>query len=288
MTDKRPSFRSDPWVKYAIIMVGLYAIFYYVRIHYTEIVSVPIIARLKILESYPAFMTNDDIELNKSFVEWFGVLYGFLLPLILIKVWEQFETLERNFDKEADSVRAFAEDVMLLPNDMKDKKVKMLFIAKKYAEHIQDHYIQEGSKETDSKKGGDEIINKLRTELSTFFNSKKNLPNLAPLLSHLLNQLNTIIDVRGDRISNSKQRLFSGLRWVAGLASFVWLIPFYFLDLELGLYGDGLVLAVTILIVYVLHKIEDLDEPFYRKWRLEKSVWKNLEDHIQSQITTLL
>ncbi|MFN8462537.1 MAG: hypothetical protein U0X93_12320 [Anaerolineales bacterium] len=282
------SFLVEPWARYSILVVSIYSILVFVRNAYPIIINSSLWSYLNLKQTYPQFITPDDIELNKLFIGWFGVFIGLLLPLILVKVWKQFEVLEKNFDKEADSLKVFAENIMLLPRNLNKEKAKLLSISQAYTQYIQDHYIDEEITGDDSKKVGDDIINRLRIELSAFFNSKKDLTNLAPLISQLLSQLNVIVDVRGDRISSSQQRLFSGLRPVAVSASLVWLIPFYFLDFELGLYGDGLVLAVTALIVFVLHTIEDLNEPFHKKWKLDASCWKKLEDEIQTLLSTLI
>lgn len=280
------TFLGDPWIRYSILLVFIYSSLFFLNAYYSEIIKLPYLSYLG--ETYPEFITKDDIELNKSFVEWFGVLYGFLLPLILVKAWEQFETLEKDFDKEADSLKVFIEDTMLLPSPLKDRKFKIVLTAIEYTRHIQARYIKESSNEDNAKKEGDTILNNLRSELSFFFDTTNPANGNSPLVSQLLGQLNVIIDVRGDRISNSKQRLFSGLRTVAISTSYAWLIPFYFLDYELGLYGDGLVFTVTALIVFVLHTIEDLDEPFYKKWRLDIDRWKDLENEFQSNLKSLL
>lgn len=282
------TFFSDPWFRYAFWLLAIYSSLFYLNIYYLEIIKLPILVPLNLGQTYQAFMTTDDIELNKSFVEWFGVLYSFLLPLILVKAWEQFEALERDFDREADSLKVFVEDVMLLPSSFKQKKKNIILAAVEYTKHIQENYIEEGIRKSDAKKKGDDILNKLKKEMSSFFTNASASKNISSLISQVLSQLNTIIDVRGDRISNSKQRLFPGLRFVAVLASYVWLIPFYFLNYKLGLYGDGLVFAVTALIVFVLHTIEDLDEPFYKKWKLDIDHWKDLEDEFLSNLTSLV
>ena len=282
------TFLGDPWIRYSVALVIIYASLFNLRLYYSELIMLPYISTLHLEQIYPVFLSKDDIILNRSFVEWFGVLYGFLLPLILVKAWEQFETLESEFDREADSLKVFAEDVMLLPKNFKDKKIKFILLAIEYVKHAQEKYVNETFEENEAKKNGDSLLNRLRNEMSFFFTSVTTTKNISPLISQLLKQLNVIIDVRGDRISNSKQRLFPGLRFVAVLTSYVFLIPFYFLDYEMGLFGDGLVLAVTILIVFVLHTIEDLDEPFYKKWRLHTDNWKILEENLQIHLRNLM
>jgi hypothetical protein len=163
------SFISDPWLRYTVILILIYSFLASMRLYYSEIVTWPIISELNLDQTYDSFITEDDIELNKSFVEWFGVLYGFLLPLILVKVWEQFETLEKDFDKEGDSLKSFIEDVLLLPETLNGKKKNFLRTAIDYVKHVKSKYIDEGLETNNAKKDGNEILDKLRGEMSIFF-----------------------------------------------------------------------------------------------------------------------
>ena len=60
------------------------------------------------------FLSLADKQLAVNFVEWFGVLYGFLLPTILVRVWEQFDNIDNVLDREADAVKSLVGDLMLL------------------------------------------------------------------------------------------------------------------------------------------------------------------------------
>jgi hypothetical protein len=51
----------------------------------------------------PEFDEND-IGTISGFIEWFGLLYGILLALLVVEVWGNFTTVEREIDKEADEL----------------------------------------------------------------------------------------------------------------------------------------------------------------------------------------
>lgn len=45
-----------------------------------------------------------DQETIKGFIEWFGTAYSLFLALVLVNVWAQFETIDREFDREVDAL----------------------------------------------------------------------------------------------------------------------------------------------------------------------------------------
>ena len=112
------------------------------------------------------------------------------------------------------------------------------------------------------------------------------------MISELLHELNAIIDLRGDRISLSSERLYESLRLLSIITSIVWLIPFYYLyytdnsggDLSLGIFGWILVVAVTFLVIIILTIIDDLDNPFDGYWTINISSWDKLIVDIEEML----
>ncbi|MEW6406910.1 MAG: DUF4239 domain-containing protein, partial [Chloroflexota bacterium] len=218
-----------------------------------------------------------------NFIEWFGVLYGFLLPLILVRAWEQFDAIDREFDKEADTVKTFYEDVNLLGGETIDRKsiLESLLV---YVNHVIENYPREADNRTLQTKG-DDHLKKVREEYfkivhSTFITRKEG----EILATELLHQLNAIIDIRGDRIGLCNQRLFESLRFVALIASVIFVVPFYFVKFNqtYGILDSFLVFGVIFLVIFILSTIEDLDEPFYGSWRISIDPWNRLQEEIAS------
>jgi ABC-type sugar transport system permease subunit len=56
------------------------------------------------LSNYSLKLDINDQEFIKGFIEWFGTAYGLFLALVLVNVWEQFGTVEREFDREVDAL----------------------------------------------------------------------------------------------------------------------------------------------------------------------------------------
>lgn len=246
---------------------------------------------------YPDFITNGDRYFNINFIEWFGVFYGFLIPTVLVKVWEQFDSTGRAFDREVDVVRILFGDVQLLDDHYYlSFKIGVLDTLLGYTAHVKDFYDQEQDTDKQHKSNGDTMLSKVRTlynEFKILHPKQKTEREADPLLSELINQLNNIVDIRGDRIALSRQRLFQGLRVIVLASSVIWLLPFYFIariapDLaDYGLFTDLLKLGVTVLVIFVLSIIEDLDEPFEGTWRIGPESWEQLHKDISEALESL-
>src|SRR5690349_6573628 len=53
-----------------------------------------------------AKLEPNDRAVLRDFIEWFGTAYSFFLALAIVNVWSQFETVERELDRELDAVSA--------------------------------------------------------------------------------------------------------------------------------------------------------------------------------------
>jgi hypothetical protein len=242
------------------------------------------------------FLSSADKLLVLNFVEWFGVLYGFLLPTILVRVWEQFDEIDNVFDKEADAIEMLLGDLPLLHTENIRFSLDVLKLFREYVQSVFGFLNGDIEKELEVSKGN-QILYEVRKYYLTMFrqDSKKQIENNV-IMTELLTQLNNIIDCRGDRISLSTQRLFESLNFIAIVTSIVWLVPFYFLyfqnpltgaALKLGIFGWLLVIAVTFLVIIILTIIDDLDDPFGGYWRVNSQSWKDLLDEIDVVIVDL-
>jgi hypothetical protein len=234
------------------------------------------------------FFPKDSEGFVGNFIEWFGVLYGFLLPLILVRAWEQFDAIDREFDKEADTVKTFYEDVNLLGREGIDKK-SIFESLLAYVNHVIEHYPKEAD-DRDLQTQGDNRLKGVREEYFKMANSAFISQKEGEILAtELLHQLNAIIDSRGDRIGLCNQRLFESLRFVALIASVIFVVPFYFVKFNqtYGILDSFLVFGVIFLVIFILSTIEDLDEPFYGSWRISSQPWISLRAEISGAINSL-
>lgn len=226
-----------------------------------------------------------------NFVEWFGVLYGILLPLILVRAWEQLDAIDREFDREADTAKTLYKDLEYL-SDLSGKYKKIggdiSKLLRDYVYHVVNNYKYEIKQSNDeSKNQGDSILEEMRGKFKILVRLEMNENAISDtLINELFAKLNDLVDNRGDRISHASQRLFENLHKVALITSIIFLIPFYFagpayFSLSIGLpyfylLDTALILSVTFLVIYIYMIIEDLDEPFEGVKKITDDSWQNL------------
>jgi hypothetical protein len=233
------------------------------------------------------FLPMDSNGFVGNFIEWFGVLYGLLLPLILVRAWEQFDAIGREFDREADTIKILFEDVLLFFREDIGVKREFLRLLLNYVGHVKAHYQSEAMDDSKERIHGDTLLSTIRETYYQLTHSKiVERREGEILISELLRQLNEVIDVRGDRISLCNQRLFQSLRFVALFASLIFAIPFYFVKFHqvYGFLDSFLVFSVIFLVIFILNSIEDLDEPFYGSWRVSRKPWIRLHEEIKKSL----
>ena len=270
------NFFSEPITQYTIIITFVVVLLAMLQVLF-EIMT-------RSAWNVPVFLSEADKQLVMNFVEWFGVLYGFLLPTILVRVWEQFDEIDNTLDREADAVKILMGDLLLLHSEYTEFSLRVLRSLQEYSQGVLD-FINGTKNNADEIRDGNELLVNIRKHYLGVFHHTGKTKESDVLIDELLTQLNTLIDNRGDRISLSTQRLFQSLRFLALVTSIVWLVPFYFLYfqdqtsheyLRLGLFGWFLVISVTFLVIIILTIIDDLDKPFDGFWMVNKESWVNL------------
>lgn len=237
------------------------------------------------------YLPSGSLPFVSNFIEWFGVLYGFLLPLMLVRVWQQFDQIDREFDREADTIRILYEDVLLFRKEDSLFKGKFLNSLLNYVNHVMENYQVEAVNESKARLDGDLFLRSVRNEFFELIHSDVMTAKESEILSsELLHQLNEVIDVRGDRIALSNQRLFESLQFVSLITSIIFVVPFYFVKFHQPPYGfldSFLVFGVIFLVIFIMSTIEDLDEPFYGSWKIGLQSWNRLYTEMKDSIEGL-
>lgn len=118
------------------------------RYHYIYIIPISIFV-VKILEflfrlfDIKLASFADGSGFLSNFIEWFGVIYGLLLPLIMVRVWEQLDSIDREFDREADAVKALYEDIFFLGGKCAEIGKEIAPLLRGYVDHVIKQYSQE-------------------------------------------------------------------------------------------------------------------------------------------------
>jgi hypothetical protein len=254
------------------IVIGLYFVVYSVLI------------RFFIYPRY-AYLIEPDATLIQSFIEWFGVAYGLFIALVLVNVWAQYDTTEREFDREADAIFMLYQSVRQVKDkgDPSTLKRKIIGKIKEYVSHVTRNFEREHRRWT-IKDAGDNILEDIRDLIGKLVHTRE--PD--SITSELVKEFTQAVDLRGDRISHSKQHIPDPV-WLISLASSIlWLIPFYGLNFKSNAVALVLVGGVTLIVVAILVIIKDLDDAFEGTWRINISEWEILGDKIELQPTILL
>jgi hypothetical protein len=225
-----------------------------------------------------------------QFIERFGVIYGILLPLILVRAWEQLDELDRVFDKEADAVKTFYDELFFLRDKDKSFLKNIMQSLQEYVSYVIDNYqdeVKKTGRKAEEKIKGDKILDGIMQELKNLFRTGGlRTKGEEAIIPRLIDKLNDIIDLRGDRIGIASQRLFESLHIVALITSIIFIIPFYFDSFlptqSLFVLENLLTVAVTLLVVIIFVLIEDLDEPFYGSFKIDADSWQRILSDMNS------
>jgi hypothetical protein len=233
---------------------------------------------------YPryAHLLKSDFELIQNFIEWFGVAYGLFIALVLVNVWSQYDTTEREFDREADAVFMLYESAKQIQeaNGQKDLKESIIKGIKKYVSHVIDNYSNE-HQNLKARETGDKILEEIREAIGNLLHRDER----ESLMSELVEKFHEAVDVRGDRISHSKQSIPDPVWGISLTSSILWLIPFYGLDFKNDWVAIILVGGVTAIVVAILVIIKDLDDPFEGTWKINTDEWELLGEKIELKPT---
>lgn len=131
-----------------------------------------------------------------SFIEWFGVIYGILLPLMLVRVWEQLDAIDREFDREADAVKFLYEDIFYLPVNSANFAKGIGSLLREYVIHVKTNYRYEikPNNTKDDKKRSHNIFIQVWRELSHVYDS-------------ILNNLNQFLNPDQKNVDPDKLRI---------------------------------------------------------------------------------
>lgn len=219
-----------------------------------------------------------DRETIQRFIEWFGTAYSLFLALALVRVWGQYETVEREFDREVDAIATLYRTAKYtqISDDIesKDESSKFDYIIRKsileYGKHVVDNY-QIEYQDPQQRRNGEIILEVIGAKIGEL--AHNNQSAAAPLVSELIRNLNEAIDVRGDRISHSKQRTPLIILMVAIVSSIIWLLSFFTLVIYDPSLSFAMIFGVAFVIVMVIVILFDLDNPFGGIWRISLDSW---------------
>lgn len=262
--------RSHSWIKEKAIPFGM-------------AMSVAIIFSPWLLIAYPWLtshtvnLTTNDQDVVRGFIEWFGTAYSFFLALAVVNVWQQFDTVDQEFDRELDAIATLLQTVRFTKVSNRENqgklsgfKISVKREIKEYLSHVIDNHELE-QRIFEHQRNGDRILERIGERISTL-TSGEVVPE--PFINELFKSLNEAIDVRGDRISHSKPYTPVVVQVVSIAASVIWLLSFMALVIYNMWLAIFLIGGVAFVIIMVLVIFFDLSEPFGGIWQIHLDGWK--------------
>lgn len=242
------------------------------------------------ISTYSKSLGKHDLDTIQNFIEWFGTAYSLLLALVLVNVWNQFDTLNREFDREVDAIATLYQTTKYAQTFIENGENELtegrgvevaeirasfqLIINKieKYIRHVVKKY-QDEHILIQQRRNGEKILESIGREISSI--AYKQII-IEALIAELYKSLNEALDVRGDRISRAKQSIPQTIWLVAFISSFVWLLPFFALNIGDHVVSGILTGGAAFVIVVVFFIINDLGNPFYGTWNIDIASWRDL------------
>jgi hypothetical protein len=224
-----------------------------------------------VINTTPGFLT--------SFFEGFSIIYAFSLPIIITRVWDKFDNITREFNNEAYAIRTLYKDIKSNPWDSSNSIKTIGELLYRYVQHVVNTYKKEGGSASIEKNNGDMILLKIKKEIDSLSTPNKKAKSLTDsIISDLIQQINNIRHIRDRRVMLSQHSGVNNLRVVGLITSILFVVPLYFVrfGLEFGVLDNIIVVAVTILVIYIYALVEDLDEPFEGNRVVNIEVWRQI------------
>ena len=222
--------------------------------------------------------SDEDSSIIGNFIEWFGVLYGVLLALVVVEVWQKYSLLNNEIDREADALVLLLKTIRFL-----DDKYKIKCIAqhiKEYANIIlqfkQTHAFDSS---TASKK-----LDEIHKEVGDILTSDK-CP--LPLSIQIMYHINDAIDTRGDWIAHAKDRMPKTLQVLIFFTSIFWVLGFFGLNIKSLTLALMLCGAATFTVLSILFIIIDLDDPKGGFWGAQFESFETLKIEAENFVSDL-
>jgi len=251
------SFFNEPLTVYTIIISLLISVLIVAEVIYPRIAVWFAEAGLPFFkDQFPEFVTADDKLFAQNYIEWFGMLYGILISLALIRAIEGFDKINQEFETESANVKALHEIILLIDEKhFLSFKRNMMCKLHVYCRHTLKRYgLEDRSENAYIKRHGDNILKAMRTDYNNLICQlgEKKSKKFEVVKTEFLGYLNKIIERRENRFALLQQVSFNDLRLLVIASTLLWLIPFYFLNYETGIFGSFLKLGVTFVIIMML------------------------------------
>lgn len=202
--------------------------------------------------------SQNDSQIIGNFIEWFGVLYGVMLALVVVEVWRRYNLINNEVDREADALVLLLKTARYL-GDSTDV-VRLAQKAKDYANAV----IELGTKDSTTESLTNLSIDAIHNEVGNILKYEKESP---VIISEIMRYLNEAYDLRGDRLTHVRERMPKELWVMVIFTSLVWIIGFFGLQIENDFLAAIMCGVAAFTVSALVFIVADLEGPDGGRWK---------------------
>ena len=225
-----------------------------------------IVLKVKIPDSP---FSDRDSDIVGGFIEWFGVIYGVLLALIVVEAWQKNNIINNEVDREADALVLLLKTARYIDNTSQIRSLAKNL--RKYADKVME---LQGKNCFDNDEISDhlDIIHREAAKIVI----DEQTP--APIAAEIMRQVNDAIDTRGDWVAHAKQHILPALWLLIISSSVAWVLCFFGLKIENTALAISMSAVATFTVSAIILLIKDLDNPACGIWCVKFDSFEVLQD----------
>lgn len=244
-----------------------YVIEFVKRIFYEILLIGLIIVLFIINKQFPVPEIVDDQSVLQNYIEWFGIIYTFVLTLIVGQTWKKYNQIMNELDREADALDLLYQICAMFENK---KLGKTLILAiENYAQAMT------GLNFNDKRLEGEahEKLKDISECVLRLIQISKDDDEC--LKSQLLHQFNEVYDSRGDRFDIIESKLPIHIWILLIIISLIWINGFLWLKFNSYILENYILGSIMFSISFLFYLARDLDDPNNGWWKMKFESFDN-------------
>ena len=243
-------------------------IFKFMRRIFYEIVLIGLIIVLFIInKQFPVPEIVNDQEVLQNFIEWFGIIYTFVLTLIVGQTWKKYNQIMSELDREADALDLLTQICRMFNDDFQLRATLIIAIKNYTRTMVRLNF--------DDKRLEGEAHEKIRDIRECVVRLIQVSNDNESLKSELLHQFNEVYDSRGDRFDLIELKLPIHIWILLILISLIWLNGFLWLNFRSNILENYILGSIIFSISFLFYLARDLDDPNNGCWKMNFDSFEN-------------
>jgi len=217
---------------------------------------------------------NDSI-IMRNYIDWIGIVYGFLVSMIFVRVWERVDTVSRSVSKEARALTILIDRVHSMSLSSSDILVSsrdgILLRINDYINHVEETYASEHENEN-QRLAGDKKLEEIERVIKARIETKKKYASL-----DLSQSVRDVMSARDERIYVAKLHMPAAVWLLLLVSSLLWSFLFMFINFDNRWMGYILFFGVAFIVATIITTILAFNTPVRIEWNDPSSSWKTLK-----------